>query len=924
MNFKHLFIGILAFSVLSSQAATINWAASIDNGFSLSNGNALPIGSLVRLGYFRDSGSGLQLTDSQIQALADNPTALDAAFVEAGTTTIGSGLTPAIASHFSASSTADTGASGLNLAGKQIFLWVLNAATLGGASQQAILTWDVSDVTTNPDSNPLTPGVRWVFPAQQPIPGSTSIDLSDLTTGSSSLSSGAKLIIGSFPVGTSAETSADNFGLASIDQPLTISTGATLTGGVVGTSYSTTLAGVGGTTPYDWTISGGALPDGLSLAPATGIISGTPTTAGPAAFTVQLEDDLGAITTKAFDLTIASTALAITNSSPLASGVQGANYSVTFNTSGGSGSPSFSVESGTVPSGTTLTSGGTLSGPLSSAGTYNFVIKAVDSGSLVTTKSFTVVVAPPPVITNPSVLTQGVVNTAYSVTFAASGTDTFTWSVSGGTLPAGITLVGASLVGTPTTAGTSSFTIQAQGSGGNIVTKAFTLEVLSTLTLPTVTPPNFPLTAVGNLFTYTLSASPAPTSYVVTGLPAGLKLKNPATGYIEGRPTKAGVYMVRVKAKNGKGFSPEVPAQIIVQPMPNGSIGSFVGLVDREATVNNSLGGRIDIATTATGTFSGSLTLGGTVTKLKGNVDVTPGSDPQISFSSGAIQIALTLESATNTLSGTVKSGAATAVVSGWRNVWAKLINEPATRVGYYTAAIDLTTDIGSATVPQGAGFFTFTVGVDGKLSIVGKTSDGNTITSPGFVGPTGQLLVYTSLYSKGGTILGELNLDLDPQNNFTENVVSGQLTWSKPLTTGTTYPAAFGPLTLDADGMYMAFASKGSVVQGLPAFDATADLIFTQGGLSTSIPNMSFTYSPAFKTIYTVNATKTTLTITQATGAVKGGFTVSDANGTRSTTFQGTIVRLPDGDIKARGYFLLKASTTSTEMKSGLMSIEQ
>ncbi len=47
----------------------------------------------------------------------------------------------------------------------------------------------------------------------------------------------------------------------------------------IGTAYSATLAASGGTPPYQWSISSGALPPGLTLAAATGVISGTPTTA---------------------------------------------------------------------------------------------------------------------------------------------------------------------------------------------------------------------------------------------------------------------------------------------------------------------------------------------------------------------------------------------------------------------------------------------------------------------------------------------------------------------------------------------------------------------------------------------------------------------------------------------------------------------
>ena len=80
----------------------------------------------------------------------------------------------------------------------------------------------------------------------------------------------------------------------------------TLPDGKVGEAYSQTLT-ANGTTPIKWSISGGARPDGLTLDETTGEISGTPTTAGTASFTVKAENSAGS-DTKELSITITKAA----------------------------------------------------------------------------------------------------------------------------------------------------------------------------------------------------------------------------------------------------------------------------------------------------------------------------------------------------------------------------------------------------------------------------------------------------------------------------------------------------------------------------------------------------------------------------------------------------------------------------------------
>ncbi|MCZ7605607.1 MAG: putative Ig domain-containing protein [Planctomycetota bacterium] len=85
---------------------------------------------------------------------------------------------------------------------------------------------------------------------------------------------------------------------------ITITNISPLAAGTVGAVYATvTLTATGGTGPYTYSVLSGALPAGLSLSPA-GDITGTPTTAGTANFTVRAVDSLNDSGTKAFSLTV--------------------------------------------------------------------------------------------------------------------------------------------------------------------------------------------------------------------------------------------------------------------------------------------------------------------------------------------------------------------------------------------------------------------------------------------------------------------------------------------------------------------------------------------------------------------------------------------------------------------------------------------
>ncbi|HEX4094086.1 MAG TPA: fibronectin type III domain-containing protein [Trebonia sp.] len=171
--------------------------------------------------------------------------------------------------------------------------------------------------------------------------------------------------------------------------------------GEVSVGYSDQLTATGGTGALTWSVSSGSLPPGLTLNPSTGLLSGTPTTAGSYAFTVKVTDAAGGSATQATSVTIAAVPTLANPAPP--SGQTSIAYSDALTVTGGTGPFTWSVASGSLPPGLTLNpSTGLLSGTPTAAGLYTFSAKVTDSYGLTATQSLSVSIAVGPLVINAS------------------------------------------------------------------------------------------------------------------------------------------------------------------------------------------------------------------------------------------------------------------------------------------------------------------------------------------------------------------------------------------------------------------------------------------------------------------------------------------------------------------------------------------
>ncbi len=276
-------------------------------------------------------------------------------------------------------------------------------------------------------------------------------------------------------------TSTSNGGGNPNPAPIEITT-ATLPDGQMGAAYSARLSAIGGTAPYSWLLTSGTLPAGLSLNASIGAITGTPTVVAsntPLTFRVTDSSNPSHVQSANFTLTVSAATLVISMTF-LPNGQVGTAYSATLVATGGTAPYTWSVTSGTLPSGLSLNaSTGAITGsPTSAVTSAPLTFKVTDSSNPVLTQSANtaLTISAAPLVISTTSLPNGQVGTAYSATLVATGgTAPYTWSVTSGTLPSGLSLNASTgaITGSPTSAVTSApLTFKVTDSSNPVLTQS--------------------------------------------------------------------------------------------------------------------------------------------------------------------------------------------------------------------------------------------------------------------------------------------------------------------------------------------------------------------------------------------------------------------------------------------------------------------
>ena len=215
--------------------------------------------------------------------------------------------------------------------------------------------------------------------------------------GQASVTATANAILGTYQV-----TAATTGGLGTVAFTLTNTcsvitiTPASLPDGTIGQAYSQQLSQTGGAAPITWSISGGSLPNNLTLDAMTGLLSGTLTMTGSFSFAVKATDANGCMDTQEYTLAVNTCPTITVAPASLPASTSFTPYSQQLTASGGALPYSFTISAGALPAGLTLTTGGLLSGAPTVTGTFNFTARATDVNNCFGEQAYTLTITANP------------------------------------------------------------------------------------------------------------------------------------------------------------------------------------------------------------------------------------------------------------------------------------------------------------------------------------------------------------------------------------------------------------------------------------------------------------------------------------------------------------------------------------------------
>jgi hypothetical protein len=545
-----------------------------------------------------------------------------------------------------------------------------------------------------------------------------------------------------------------------------------------------------------------------------------------------------------------------------------------------------------------------------------------------------VVLAPRRPVISSSGSASCVVNTGFSYTITATES-AGTYEATG--LPAGLTLSGNVISGTPATPGTYTITLRASNANGWGDSTTLTLTVGS---LPEITSALTASGTVGSAFSYSIAASNSPTSYSASGLPSGLSIDS-STGRISGTPDSAGTANVTINAENAVGSgSATLVITIAANPNAAPTISSQPSgqTVDEGATVTFSVNAsgatsyqwRKDGSPIAGATRS-SYTVSGATTSDAGVYTVVVSNAAQSVTSSGATLVVragtaatpvITSQPASRTVFvGGTASFSVSATGSGLSYQWVRNGAAIAGATGASVSVRNCYTGNAGGYAVIVSNSLGRTVSATATLDVMGIEYFGTFANNAGtfaiYIRPdrTGVFIGYVSSQR---VALVTKSFVLDENGNFKATSTSSPTTAALTQSDGTRVAAAQAEYVIEG-----AIGGDGSITGSVGALglslsappptitgaSATIAGFYESGASGTAAT--SYTIVSAGGEVYVATISGTTVDTGKGTVDANGNVSVTTV---RNTSVKGTV----DGEARIALTATPAGSTTSTEFSGG------
>lgn len=271
--------------------------------------------------------------------------------------------------------------------------------------------------------------------------------------------------------------------------PVSVSTFATLRitttslgSGVIGDSLRFGVASTGGNAPVTFSLASGTLPAGVTLS-TSGVLSGTPTQTGSFPITVRATSADSQSATVSLVLVVRPRLTITTTSLP--NGIRGQTYNAGLDAVGADSVYTWTLESGSLPAGLTVSARGIISGSPTTEQVARFTVRVRAGDAQTALRDYTITVTAP--VSGPALsirtalLPPALANQTYQPQLSSQGGDgsAVTWSIASGSLPSGITLgAGGIFSGRSTVTGNYTVTVRAQNTSGQSATRTFTFALV--------------------------------------------------------------------------------------------------------------------------------------------------------------------------------------------------------------------------------------------------------------------------------------------------------------------------------------------------------------------------------------------------------------------------------------------------------------